>query len=341
MNCNLTGSGVTQTLFGVGCGSTSISTSSLGTSNNGNSYINNNISGVQYGIYSQGLSTGTKNQGTVINQNLINTSANTRGGIWVGFENNITISRNNVSNIAQAGSPDVFGISLGMGTSVSTTTASGNEVTNATVTKNTIGSVVNSGTFSAVGIAVAAATSGTSILANNMVSGVMANGTSGDFGAGIILGGGTGSTTKLYYNTVMMQGTIAGATAATQTEACVAVTASSAPTSVELRNNILVNKQLGNTSATVKFACVSLNYSSTVGNYAGITSDHNNFVCTGAGPGTYQIGITGGTVGTSRTSLANWTTETGRDGAGSAPNPSQTTLQVDPVFASFHPTYTL
>ncbi|MBK6784508.1 MAG: hypothetical protein IPG79_12655 [Saprospiraceae bacterium] len=191
INCNLVGSGVTQTLFGVGSGSATISTSSLGTSNNNNSFINNNISGVQYGIYSQGASLATKNTGTIINQNIISTSANTKGGIWVGFEDAPTISCNSVSNIAQTSSPDVFGITLGMGTSVSATTSAGNEVTNASVTNNIIGSVVNSGTFSAVGIAVASATSGTTLIANNMISGVAANGTSGDFSAGIILGGGT------------------------------------------------------------------------------------------------------------------------------------------------------
>ncbi|MBK8854851.1 MAG: hypothetical protein IPN10_12275, partial [Saprospiraceae bacterium] len=141
INCNLVGSGVTQTLFGVGSGSATISTSSLGTSNNNNSFINNNISGVQYGIYSQGASLANKNTGTIINQNIISTSANTKGGIWVGFEDAPTISCNSVSNIAQTSSPDVFGITLGMGTSVSATTSAGNEVTNATVTNNTIGSV--------------------------------------------------------------------------------------------------------------------------------------------------------------------------------------------------------
>ncbi|MBK6565787.1 MAG: hypothetical protein IPG18_11470 [Saprospiraceae bacterium] len=183
INCNLVGSGVTQTLFGVGSGSATISTSSLGTSNNNNSFINNNISGVQYGIYSQGASLATKNTGTIINQNIISTSANTKGGIWVGFEDAPTISCNSVSNIAQTSSPDVFGITLGMGTGVGSTTFAGNEVTNASVTNNIIGSVVNSGTFSAVGIAVASAASGTTLIANNMISGVAANGTSGDIGS--------------------------------------------------------------------------------------------------------------------------------------------------------------
>ncbi|MBK8546787.1 MAG: hypothetical protein IPL63_05180 [Saprospiraceae bacterium] len=309
INCNLVGSGVTQTLFGVGSGSATISTSSLGTSNNNNSFINNNISGVQYGIYSQGASLATKNTGTIINQNIISTSANTKGGIWVGFEDAPTISCNSVSNIAQTSSPDVFGITLGMGTSVSATTSAGNEVTNATVTNNTIGSVVNSGTFSAVGIAVASAASGTTLIANNMISGVAANGTSGDFSAGIILGGGTGSITNVYNNTVSMQGTISGGSAATQTSACLAVTNSTEPV-LDLRNNIFTNTQLGNSGATLRFAAIALGYST----FTTLTSNNNDLFCAGAGPGTYQIGITGTVVaGTNRTTLLNWQTATSQD----------------------------
>src|SRR4029077_9327177 len=55
-NLNLVGSGNTQTLIGVGSGSSTISVTSLGTVNNNNTFQNNNISKTQYGIYSQGAS---------------------------------------------------------------------------------------------------------------------------------------------------------------------------------------------------------------------------------------------------------------------------------------------
>src|SRR5439155_25911771 len=103
-------------------------------------------------------------------------------------------------------------------------------------------------------------------ISNNVISGVVANGTSGDFSGGIVLGGGTGSTTNVYFNSVSFSGTITGATAASQVAACLAVTASTAPT-LDIRDNIFSNTQLGNTSATVKFAAIALGYSSTVGNY--------------------------------------------------------------------------
>ncbi len=311
INCNLVGSGVTQTLFGAGSGSATISTTSLGTANNNNSFVNNNISGVQYGIYSQGASAANKNTGTVINQNLINTSANTRGGIWVGFDNGVIISGNTISNIALAGTTDVFGITCGFGTSLSSTTSAGNEVINATITKNIIGSVVNSGLFSAYGIGVSAATIGTTLIADNMVYGISSNGSGGDIGAGIVSGGGVGSTTNVYYNTVAMQGTIAGASAATQTSTCFAVTNSTAPT-LDLRNNIFSNTQLGNAGATVRFAAIALGYST----YTSLTSNNNNLYVAGAGPGTYTVGITGTVVaGTNSVSLANWQTTTGKDAA--------------------------
>jgi hypothetical protein len=240
INCNLVGSGNTQTLFGVGSGSSTISTTSLGTGNNSNSYVNNNISKTQYGIYSQGASAGSKNTGTVINQNLINTvSPNNvaRGGIFVGFENSITISGNNVSEIALAASPDVFGITLGT-ISISTSAFTGNEVTNATVTKNIVGSVRNTGTFSACGIFVAPTTSGTNLIANNMVSGVSSNGTSGDFGVGILIGGGAGGTTQIYYNTVTMVGTQTGGS-----DKSYALAIGGSNPTVDIRNNILYNTQ--------------------------------------------------------------------------------------------------
>ncbi len=309
-NCTIVGSGVSQTLFGIGSGSATISLSSLGTSNNNNVFENNNISATQYGIYSQGASAGSKNTGTIINQNLFNTSAGARGGIMVGFENNVTISRNNISNISSS-ITDVFGISCGFANVMSITNTAGNEVTNASILYNTIGSVVQTSTSSAFGIGVSAATSGTTLIANNMIYGVSSNGTGGDFGGGIVLGGGTGSTTNVHYNTVSMQGTISGATAATQASACFAITNSTGPT-VDVKNNIFSNTQLGNTSATVKFMAIGLTQTT----FSGFTSNNNDLYAAGAGPGTYQVGITGGLVsGTVRTTLANWQGATSTDAA--------------------------
>ncbi|MCX6269411.1 MAG: T9SS type A sorting domain-containing protein [Bacteroidetes bacterium] len=311
-NCNLAGNSNTTTLFGVGSGSSSISITSLGTGNNSNSYVNNNISKTQYGIYSQGASAAIKNTGTLILMNLINTASPNnvaRGGIWTGFEDNITISCNIIDGINQTASPDVFGITCGFGTAIAATTSAGNEVTNATIIKNVIGNVINSGTFSSYGIGVCAAASGTTLIANNMIYGVAANATSPDISGGIVLGGGAGSTTHVYYNTVSMQGTITGTSSATQTSACLVVTNSVAPV-LDLRDNILTNTQHGNSGATLTFAAIALGYNT----YTTLTSDYNDLYSAGAGPGTYATGITGTVVlGTNSVTLSNWQTATGKD----------------------------
>jgi len=313
-NCNLAGNSNTTTLFGLGSGSSSIGTSSLGSGNSFNSFINNSISKTQYGIYTQGAGASAKNTGNTISQNLINAASPdnvAKGGIWTGYEDNLTISCNVIDGISQSSSPDVFGITCGFGISVAATSYSGNEVTNAVITKNVIGGVINSGTFSAYGIGICSASSGTNLVANNMIYGVKANATSGDIAAGIVLGGGTGSTTRVYYNSVSMQGTITGSTAASQTTACLAITNSTEPV-VDIRDNIFSNTQLGNTSATLRFTAIALAYST----YTNLLSNYNDLYAAGAGPGTYAIGITGGVVsGTSRTTLANWQSTTGKDGA--------------------------
>ena len=313
-NCIITGNANTTTLFGIGSGSSTIGTLSLGTGNNNNAFINNSLSKTQYGIYTQGASITNKNTGTIINQNLINAASPNnvgRGGIWTGFENNILVSANRIENMTSAS--DLFAISLGIGSSISNTVTTGNEVTNVTVTKNIINNISNTGTNSSVGIMLAAAATGTNLLANNMIGGVSANGTVSDFCAGILLGGGTGSTTNVYYNSIDMNGTITGATAGTTQSFALAVTNTTAPT-LDIRNNILVNDQLPNAGGTTKFYAIGLAYSSTAGNYSGLTSNNNDlFAIAGAN---YALGITGGlSAGTVRATLAAWQTETGRDGA--------------------------
>ncbi|MEO6254118.1 MAG: hypothetical protein ABIO79_12470, partial [Ferruginibacter sp.] len=286
INVNLEGSGNAQTFVGVGSGSTTISTASLGVGNDNNSFVNNNVSKTQYGIFSQGQSLGQKNVGTVINQNLVNTVApnNTaRGGILVGFENGISISGNKISEIALASSPDVFGIALG-GIAITTTGFTGNEVINATVTKNIIGSVRNTGnSFSACGIFLATALSGTNTISNNMISGVSGNPTPGDLSVGILVGGGNGSVTRLYNNTVTMTN-VNPLASSTSPSYALAVGGTTPNPVVDIRNNILVNYQ--NNGSGNNYA---IGYGYTP--HTNVTSDHNDYyVAAGA---TFFIGATG------------------------------------------------
>ncbi|GAA4037145.1 hypothetical protein GCM10022409_22600 [Hymenobacter glaciei] len=315
-NLVITGSGSATAQAGI----IMLSTTAATAANNNNQVLNNAISGSIYGIYTSGPSAALKNTGTVISQNDLNATgalAIGRFGITALFENGIQITQNTIDGINFAGSGDVWGISAGF-TGISASTFTGSEVINATISRNYVGQVKQTGTFSAVGIALAAATSGTSTISNNMVAGVSSNGTGGDFGAGIYIGGGAGSTTRIVYNSVSMTGTQTGGNYPSFALAI----GGSAPT-VEIRNNILVNTQsTGANSIALGFA-----YSSTTGAYVGLTSDHNDFfVGTGA---TFAVGQTGSlsTTGVLRTTLAALNTETGQD------NPA-TSKNVNPQFVS-------
>jgi hypothetical protein len=315
-NCIIAGSGSATTLVALGSGGPGIGTS--GTSNNFISFINNDIRACQYGVFSGGLNAATKNQTVVVNQNFMNNAApNNIGlsGIVVNLTDNITISGNTVGNILNTASADIAAINVGfspVGGFLATTVGIPDGASNVTITHNTIGSVEQTGTFSAIGIGIGNTISGTNLIANNMVYGVIGNATPGDIVAGIVLGGGT-ATTNVYHNTVSMQGNISGASAATATSACLAIV-SPTVSPLDMQNNIFSNTQAGNASATIRFATIALGYSSTVGNYTSLISNNNDLYSTGSGPGSYHVGITGGvTGGTSRTTLANWQTETGRD----------------------------
>lgn len=317
INCIISGNGPLQTLCGIGAGSSTIGTASLGTNNNNNQYINNQIRNAQYGIISQGNSATNKNTGNVYNLNLMNQASPTNlstGGVFITYEDGSIISGNTISNLSQAGSPDVCAILVGFTHSgLTTTTFVGNETTNTTISNNVIGAVLNSGIFSACGIAVAQAAFGTTTISNNMISGVIANATPGDFAAGIALGGGTGTTINVFYNTVWMQGNLPGSVG-TAASAALMVTNSTPPSNLNIKNNILVNTQVGNAGSSTKFMAIGLGYSSQLGNYTGLNSDFNDLYAAGPGPGTYMIGITGGVLtGIPRITLANWRTETGRD----------------------------
>ena len=316
-NLTVVGSGSAATLAGIVITTATANT----TGNTGNTVQNVAVQAAQYGIYSFGTSATVKNNGTVITQNDLNATGTAklgRVGIVVGFENNIQISRNTVDGLEFTGTGDVAGISVGMGLSYSNTTFTGSEVTNATISRNYIGSVRQTNTYSAVGIGLASATSGTTTIDNNFVAGVSANGTGGDYGAGIFVGGGTGSTTRVVFNSVSMTGTQTGGS---QPGFALAV-GGSTPT-VEIRNNILANTQTTGSGTSV---ALGLAYSSTAGAYVGLTSSNNDFFV-GSGS-TFAVGMTGSLAsGTARTTLAAWNTETGQD----APATSKT---VDPQFVS-------
>lgn len=302
-NCNVNGNTTTTTFAGIGSGSSSIGFSSTGTSNNNNSFINNDIKRAVVGIFSRGASAGSKNSGNVIQQNIIAGSSPDnvyRAGIYVGFENNILITGNDIANVNVnvAGSNDGFGITLG-NADVSSGTFGGDEVTNATITNNKINLVRGGSGDSSIGIFVASATSGTNLIANNMIGNVLGNGSSGETAAGIFIGGGTGSTTNVHYNTVYSN------TASTFNNSgrIYGLAIGGANPVVDVKNNIF-NVSIGSIGSGQAVRAIGLAYT-TITN---LTSDFNAFYVSGGNNTGVALAQTDGlsTGGTDVVTLANW-----------------------------------
>ena len=272
------------TLTGISFGGNT-AVNSLGADNDNKRIINCDIRRVLWGILSLGASTTNKDTGAVIANNALNNTAPDnigQLGIGTAFDDGTQIVANNIGGIVSAGSVDSIGISLGGLVGVSTATVTGgSETTNAIVSRNNIGTIQNTNTFSAFGILIAPAVTGTNRIDNNMISGVGANATSGDFSAGIFLiDSGTDSTTQLYYNSVSMSGTFTGGD-----EFSYALAINGTDPAVVSRNNIFVNTQVNGT-ATNSYA-TGLGYTT----FANFDSNYNDlFVTSGA---TFFVGRTG------------------------------------------------
>src|SRR5205085_2295981 len=155
---------------------------------------------------------GTTRDLTIANTNVSTTSA----VIWgqtIGTADpatNNTIKNLNITG--NASTTTIAGIGFGSSTisacptAIATTSFTNDEVVNATVTGNTVNGVVETATFSAGGIVYGTPGYGTSRFANNMISGVVANGTPGDFGVGMFIGGTANALTQVFFNSVSMTG---------------------------------------------------------------------------------------------------------------------------------------
>ena len=326
-NVNLVGTTTTATagtLIGAGAGSSTISITSTGTGNNNNRFENNNITKTVYGIYSGGASAANKNTGTVITGNVMNAASPnniTTGGILVNFDDGAQITQNDIGNILKhdgttGTTGTVFGIALGAVPSNSVTTFTGNDVINAAVRRNKINALtqLHSTGYSSFGIVVNSVTSGTTLVSNNMISGVRSASTASDFSAGIVAGGGAGSTTQVYDNSVSMTGS---RNAASFPSYGLAIGGSN-PT-VDVRDNIFFNTQTSSSSAKM----YAIGTASTT--FTNMTSNYNDFFVNGTNT---FVGQTGGlgTSGTDRATLAIWSGVTGTD----TPN----SISADPLFVS-------
>ncbi|HEY3387310.1 MAG TPA: hypothetical protein VGK46_12415 [Saprospiraceae bacterium] len=273
-NCNIEGNAASTTLFGIASTGQAVSSSSLGKDNDNNSFINNHISKVQYGIYSQGESRNNKNGGTVVSLNDIDlTSVNHTAiaGIYLGYEQNPQVTGNHVHHIS-SNTTSAAGIALGILPSFNQVDFVGHDVTGALVGHNKIHDVMRQGDGSAFGITLASLlTNGTSAneISNNLLYKINSTGaTTKDYVSGVLIGGGAVGTTKIFHNSIRLKGTSAYSAPAF----CLAV--GTVNPSIELKNNILVNEM---TSAIGKNYAIGLAYE---GAYSHLNSNNNNLFTT-------------------------------------------------------------
>ncbi|MFN0277057.1 MAG: DUF4394 domain-containing protein [Pyrinomonadaceae bacterium] len=323
-NVNVLGQDPTTTLIGIALGGTTPGTA--GTDNDNNRVENCSVRRAIYGIFSAGASLANQNTGSVITQNdLSGTTTNRirRIGIVVFNESGVQITENSVGGIDTTESADAVGIGVGTQLVDASSTASGG-VTGALVARNKVNGVVSSpATFSAAGIAVSGAVGAANTLQNNMVTGVNANATSPDIVAGIHVFGVTGSTTRVYNNSVSMTGD-RGATASQMPSYGISITGTD-PT-VELKNNIFYTTQIAS-GGGVNAKSYAIGMVTTT--FANLDSNYNDFWSTGANDGGFRSGSLAAGAGTDYAALAAWQTATG----GTATDDFNS-LESDPSFTS-------
>ena len=295
-NCNIEGDAASTTIFGIASTDQTVTISSLGKDNDNNSFVNNAISKVQYGIYSQGESRSNKNQGTIINLNTIDltSSANTAvAGVYLGFENNAQLSGNTIKNISNS-TKSVAGIAMGLLPSLNMTVFTGNDVTNSLVSHNTIRDITRIGDGSAFGITMAAVIYGsgsTNEVSNNVLFNIKSTAaTTMEYVAGVLVGGGAVGTTKVLYNTIHLTGVSAYSAPG------FAMAIGAGNPGIEMKNNIFVNEM---TSTLGKNYALGLAYN---GSFSNLNADRNNFFTTAS-----PLAIAGGLNNTPSGDLSNLT----------------------------------
>ena len=338
-NCNLscnapqnTGAVIT---FGIFSGGSTIGITSVGPDNDNNTFSNNYITKVRYGIFSAGGNSANPNSGTVITGNLIGPDSFGvteigKAGIVLYNETGAAISQNEIRfvggdfvNTPTAGN-DRVGIALAMDAVWPTSTIA--YVTNTTVSRNLIHHIVNERTFSAAGI-IQAAGFGTSntgnVISNNMMYNIKANGTSNHQALGIGVSIGRGDI--IAFNSVYLTGdTDPYATAGTPTVGsfCFSIGGSSA-VNLSIENNIFVMDLTSSSAPLLKNACVNI---PAVYNWGtGLTNFNDMYVIPGHTQSYVGCRGGGGTAGIFYADLAAWRTISSQDA---------NSISIDPQFIS-------
>ncbi|MBK7967116.1 MAG: hypothetical protein IPK10_18820 [Bacteroidetes bacterium] len=298
----------TGTLFGIFSGGSGIFLTSNGDDNDNNTFFNNRISNVQYGIYSAGGSATNRNNNTLISGNLMNDdipSYITAAGIFCRYETTPVIIGNKIRVIRHDGTNgftgSAVGIALGVIPSGTSTVFTGDNVIGAQVVGNAIDAVtqLHPNGYSTFGVVINKVTSGNFFVKHNMINGVLSNSQHDDFSAGIFYGG--GSNGYIDFNTVSMNGNRLNA----QSPSFAFAYGDGNP-KVYLRNNILQNIQTA--ADTGKMFSIGTN-----------SFSFSNFV---SGPNNLNVGATASFIarssglvatGIDQLTLANWQSLTSQD----------------------------
>jgi trimeric autotransporter adhesin len=316
--------------FGILINGNAIATTADGVDNNNNTIENNSITRVRFGIYVRGGATAS-NTNTIIRQNLVGPAAFGadqvgKAGIVIQHQLNPVISYNEVRfvgvQIAQAASGgDRVGIGVGGfdGPSTPTTNISG-----ASVIKNNIHDIVDEKTFSAIGITIAGTgTPSANTIANNFISNIRANGTSGDQTIGINIVAGTGD--RVVFNSISLTGDLdPGASSSASVSAAGIRINSTTPANLTLKNN-LVSVNISSNTASLKHYAIVAPATSYAWGTGG--ADNNDYYVNPANTQMVLGGIGTTSPFTDVTTLASWKTQF-------TPNQDAASINVAPIFTS-------
>lgn len=236
-NTNFAGSSGTGTIGGIIVSGTTLGAAEF--PNNNFSAINNTFVRAQNGIFAVGNATNT-DTGWIIRNNVIGSTVVADKllfrGLAVQNAKNFEVSGNTVTGVALPA------------TSTGTTQGIliGAAVTNGTIFKNRISDIKqpNTGGYGAVGLYINSNVAASNLLIyNNIINDIAGTGYSlggglADNGNGIVIGNGGGF--KLYYNTVVMD---TNQTNAGRPSALNILSTVTAAASIDLRNNLFINKQ--------------------------------------------------------------------------------------------------
>jgi hypothetical protein len=290
---------------------------------------------MRIGVFSIGGSPANPNLGTVITRNDMTSTGNDSigidgqlsGGIIVTNDDGVQVTDNSIGGIAlNGGAP--FGILVG---NVSTdlnsfVTLPTGTVSNALILRNSIRgiSTINSFTSSpALGIGINGGANGANIIANNMISGIIAGGGFSSAPVGIhVEGGSLGSITRLYYNSVSLTGNRESNNFVNFAPSYGVAIVGNNPI-VELKNNIISNNQtISGASLTANSFAVGTSSST----FTNLDADHNLYFPNGTNSRGFRSGSLLPNQGTNYANVLLWSNAIGDDVN------SALIGQVDPLF---------